>query len=157
VPLCRHKNDCFQAYHDKFRLDVLCTSCQGNSVWGQKPQQTVSQAGATAADPLAHGIARMPGRKNCFMGEKVKAHTVKRYGVQTAWGCPVHSVHGTMLCTVSPEPVPTHSPVCQGLLWSEELCVNNFLWAVFCVCKLLYSSAIYINQMTKLWETVHQV
>ena len=76
--------------------------------------QAMSRAGATAADPLAYGIARMPGRKkNCSVCEKVKAHTMKGYGVQTVWGCPVCSVH---LCTVSPEPVPTHSPVCQGLL-----------------------------------------
>ena len=56
--------------------------------------QAMSRAGATAADPLVHGIARMPGRKkNCFVCEKVKAHTMKGYGVQTVWGCPVCSVH----------------------------------------------------------------
>ena len=64
--------------HIKFHLNVLHTLCQSNSVQGQKPQQAMSQAGATAADPLAHGIPRMLGRKkNCFVCEKVKAHTVR--------------------------------------------------------------------------------
>lgn len=80
--------------HIKFRLDVLRSLCKGNSVRGRKPIQAVSQAGATAADPLSHGIARMPGRKkNCLVCEKAKVRTGLGYGVQTVWGCPVCSVH----------------------------------------------------------------
>lgn len=80
--------------HIDFRLEVLRSLCKGQSVRKRHPQQSVSQAGATAADPLSHGIIHFSGRKkNCFVCEKAKRRTVKGYGVQSTWGCAVCSVY----------------------------------------------------------------
>ena len=80
--------------HVSYRLEVLRSLCRGNSVRKQSAQQSVSQAGVSATDPLTHGITRLPGRKkNYFLCAKAKIRTDKGYGVQTSSGCHICSVH----------------------------------------------------------------
>lgn len=80
--------------HIHFRLEVLRSLCRGNSVRQQNPRQSISQAGATAADPLLHTIQQYPGRKkNCYLCQKAKIRTKKNYTPQSVWGCLVCQVH----------------------------------------------------------------